>query len=86
MSKRVVIGMSGGVDSAVAASILKEQGYDVIGLYMSNWKDTEPDGCCTGEQDWTDVQGICARIGMPSLLRNTKRVGHPIQMCFATER
>jgi tRNA-specific 2-thiouridylase len=57
--------MSGGVDSAVAASILKEQGYDVIGLYMSNWKDTEPDGCCTGEQDWTDVQGICARIGIP---------------------
>ncbi|MBO5777654.1 MAG: tRNA 2-thiouridine(34) synthase MnmA, partial [Clostridia bacterium] len=65
MAKRVVIGMSGGVDSAVAASILKEQGYDVIGLYMSNWKDTEPDGCCTGEQDWTDVQGICARIGIP---------------------
>ncbi len=63
--KRVVVGMSGGVDSAVAASILKEQGYEVIGLYMSNWKDTEPDGCCTGEQDWTDVRGICARIGIP---------------------
>ncbi len=65
MAKRVVVGMSGGVDSAVAASLLKEQGYDVVGLYMSNWKDTEPDGCCTGEQDWTDVQRICTTLDIP---------------------
>lgn len=65
MAKRVVVGMSGGVDSAVAASLLKEQGYDVIGLYMSNWKDTDPDGCCTGEQDWSDVARICEIVGVP---------------------
>ena len=57
--------MSGGVDSAVAAALLKEQGFDVVGLYMSNWKETDPNGCCTGEQDWTDVQYICDKIGIP---------------------
>ena len=63
--KRVVVGMSGGVDSAVAAALLKEQGYDVVGLYMSNWKETDDNGCCTGEQDWTDVRRICDGIGIP---------------------
>lgn len=65
MSERVVVGMSGGVDSAVAACLLKERGYDVVGLYMSNWKDTEPDGACTGERDWSDVARICDVIGIP---------------------
>lgn len=63
--KRVVVGMSGGVDSAVSAALLKEQGFDVIGLYMSNWKETDEGGCCTGEQDWTDVKYVCDRIGIP---------------------
>lgn len=63
--KRVVVGMSGGVDSAVSAALLKEQGFDVIGLYMSNWKETDEGGCCTGEQDWTDVKYVCDKIGIP---------------------
>lgn len=63
--KRVVVGMSGGVDSAVSAALLKEQGFDVVGLYMSNWKETDEGGCCTGEQDWTDVKYVCDRIGIP---------------------
>jgi len=63
--KRVVVGMSGGVDSAVSAALLKEQGYEVLGLYMSNWKETDPNGCCTGEQDWEDVKYICDKIGIP---------------------
>ncbi len=63
--KRVVVGMSGGVDSAVAAALLKEQGFDVVGLYMSNWKETDEGGCCTGEQDWSDVGRVCDRIGIP---------------------
>ncbi len=63
--KRVVVGMSGGVDSAVAAALLKEQGFDVVGLYMSNWKETDEGGCCTGEEDWQDVKYICDKIGIP---------------------
>ena len=63
--KRVVVGMSGGVDSAVSAALLREQGFDVVGLYMSNWKETDPNGCCTGEQDWTDVRYVCDKIGIP---------------------
>lgn len=63
--KRVVVGMSGGVDSAVSAALLKEQGFDVVGLYMSNWKETDQGGCCTGEQDWTDVKYVCDKIGIP---------------------
>lgn len=62
---RVVVGMSGGVDSAVAAALLKEQGFDVVGLYMSNWDEQDSNGCCTGEQDWNDVKYICDKIGIP---------------------
>lgn len=63
------VGMSGGVDSAVAAALLKEQGFDVVGLYMSNWKETDPNGCCTGEQDWTDVQYICDKNSVFRIIR-----------------
>lgn len=61
-AKRVIIGMSGGVDSAVAAWILKRDGYDVTGLFMHNW---EEDGQCPAADDWADVQAVCARIGIP---------------------
>lgn len=66
MSKnRVVVGMSGGVDSAVAAALLIEQGFDVVGLYMSNWQEIDENGCCTGEEDWSDVRRICDRLDIP---------------------
>ena len=65
MGKTVVVGMSGGVDSSVAALLLKEQGYDVIGLFMNNWKETDEDGCCTAEEDYTDVRRVCSAIGIP---------------------
>lgn len=65
MAKTVVIGMSGGVDSSVAALLLKEQGYDVIGLFMNNWKETDPNGCCTAEEDYTDVRRVANLIGIP---------------------
>jgi len=65
MAATVVVGMSGGVDSSVAALLLKERGYDVIGLFMNNWKETDPNGCCTAEQDYTDVRDVANKIGIP---------------------
>lgn len=63
--KTVVVGMSGGVDSSVAALLLKRQGYNVIGLFMMNWEETSPDGACTAESDFADVQRVCAALNIP---------------------
>lgn len=63
--KRVVVGMSGGVDSSLTALLLKEQGYDVIGLFMRNWHEQDADGCCTADQDFYDVRNVCNKIGIP---------------------
>lgn len=62
---RVVVGMSGGVDSSVAALLLKQQGYDVIGVFMKNWEEKDEEGVCTSESDWRDVQQVCDVIGIP---------------------
>ena len=65
MKKTVVVGMSGGVDSSVAALLLKNQGYNVIGLFMNNWEETDDNGVCTSEQDFSDVRRVCNAIGIP---------------------
>ncbi len=65
MAKTVVVGLSGGVDSSVAALLLKKQGYNVIGLYMNNWEETDSCGNCTGEQDYADVRRVANKIGIP---------------------
>ncbi len=65
MSKTAVIGMSGGVDSSVAAYLLKEQGYNVIGLYMVNWEETDSSGACSAESDFADVRRVCDALGIP---------------------
>ncbi|MEZ5314982.1 MAG: tRNA 2-thiouridine(34) synthase MnmA [Chlamydiales bacterium] len=59
--KTVVIGMSGGVDSSVAALILKEQGYQVIGLFMKNWEEEK----CSAEDDFKDVVCVCDQLKIP---------------------
>ncbi len=65
MSKKtVVVGMSGGVDSSVTALLLKEQGYDVIGMFMKNWEE-EIDGVCPATQDYEDVVKVASHIGIP---------------------
>ena len=75
MSKKVVVGLSGGVDSSVAAIILKEQGYEVIGLFMRNWDSTinndflgNPnlnESICPQEQDYNDAKKVADKIGIP---------------------
>ncbi|WP_336784464.1 tRNA 2-thiouridine(34) synthase MnmA [Paenibacillus sp. MMO-177] len=62
---RVVVGMSGGVDSSVTALLLKQQGYDVVGIFMKNWDDTDEFGHCTAEEDAEDVRRVCDQIGIP---------------------
>lgn len=62
---RVVVGMSGGVDSSVAALLLKEEGYDVIGVFMKNWDDTDENGHCTATEDFEDVKAVCDHIEIP---------------------
>ena len=63
--KRVVVGMSGGVDSSVAALLLKQQGYDVVGVFMKNWDDTDEFGHCTAADDFEDVRRVCEHIDIP---------------------
>jgi tRNA-specific 2-thiouridylase len=70
---RVVLGMSGGVDSSVAALLLKEQGYEVIGIFMKNWDDTDEFGHCTAEDDAADVRRVCAQIGIPCYTVNFEK-------------
>lgn len=62
---KIVVGMSGGVDSAVSALLLKRQGHDVIGVYMNNWEEMDDRGVCAAEQDWEDVRITCDAIGIP---------------------
>lgn len=68
--KTVVVGMSGGVDSSVTALLLKEQGYDVIGLFMKNWEEQDADGVCKSEEEYADVVRVCGQIGIPYYAAN----------------
>jgi len=62
---KVVVGMSGGVDSSVTAYLLKQQGHQVIGLFMKNWEETDDSGCCTAERDFADVKRVCEVLDIP---------------------
>jgi tRNA-specific 2-thiouridylase len=79
MKKRVVIGMSGGVDSSVAAYLLKQQGYDVIGVTMQIWQDkskeaVEREGGCCSLSAVEDARRVCAKIDIPFYVMNFKEV------------
>lgn len=62
--KKVVVGMSGGVDSSVSALLLKNQGYEVIGLFMKNWEDDDTEEYCTSRQDLIDAVSVADKIGV----------------------
>jgi tRNA-specific 2-thiouridylase len=61
---RVVVGMSGGVDSSVAAWLLKQQGFEVVGLFMKNWEDDDTDEYCTSRADLVDAAAVADVIGI----------------------
>ena len=74
MNKKVVVGMSGGVDSSVSAILLQKQGYEVIGLFMRNWDSladgeldgpTTSTGQCPQEADYDDAKAVCDKLGIP---------------------
>jgi tRNA-specific 2-thiouridylase len=62
--KRVIVGMSGGVDSSVSALLLIEQGYEVEGLFMKNWEEDDGTEYCTAMDDLADAQAVCDKIGI----------------------
>ncbi|MBR4658617.1 MAG: tRNA 2-thiouridine(34) synthase MnmA [Clostridia bacterium] len=73
MSQRVIVGLSGGVDSSVAALLLKEQGFDVVGVFMKNWEEKDPNGVCTATADREDALRVADAIGIPCYTVNFTR-------------
>ena len=66
----IVVGMSGGVDSSVTALLLKEKGYDIIGLFMKNWDEKNKEDHCSAVEDFADVQKVCKKIDIPCHMVN----------------
>ncbi len=62
--RRIVVGLSGGVDSAVAAWLLKRQGHEVVGIFMKNWEDDDETGYCSSNEDFVDAAAVADVIGI----------------------
>ena len=62
---KVVVGMSGGVDSSVAAYLLKQQGYDVTGVFMKNWEEDDTDEYCAAAEDMADARSVAEKLDIP---------------------
>ena len=68
--QRVVVGMSGGVDSSVAAYLLKQQGFDIVGVFMKNWEDDDTDEYCSSRQDLLDPVSVADVLDIPTEVVN----------------
>lgn len=71
--KKIFVGMSGGVDSSVAAALLKEQGYDVTGVYMKNWSKDLPGLPCPWKEDFEDAKRVAVHLGIPFKMYDFER-------------
>ena len=63
--ERIIVGLSGGVDSSVAALLLLEQGFEVHGMFMKNWEETYETGYCAAAEDLEDAKSVCETLGIP---------------------
>ena len=68
--KKVIVGMSGGVDSSVSAYLLQQQGYQVTGLFMKNWEEDDDTEYCSAAADLADAQAVCDKLGIELLTIN----------------
>ncbi len=64
-SKKVIVGLSGGVDSSVSAYLLQQQGYQVEGLFMKNWEEDDTENYCSATEDLADAQAVCDKLSIP---------------------
>mgnify|MGYP003733081055 FL=1 len=71
--EHIVVGMSGGVDSAVAAMLLKNEGYAVTGVFMKNWGEKDETGACTAASDYEDALSVCGRLRIPCYTVNFEK-------------
>ena len=81
---KVIVGMSGGVDSSVSALLLMQQGYQVEGLFMKNWDEDDGTEYCTAKDDLADASAVCEKLGIH--LQNTKPAAHQILIFCVTAR
>ena len=63
-TKKVIVGMSGGVDSSVAAYLLKQQNFEVEGLFMKNWEEDDGTDFCTAKEDLEDAKRVCDKLNI----------------------
>ncbi|GIS51533.1 MAG: hypothetical protein Ct9H90mP27_0240 [Gammaproteobacteria bacterium] len=73
-TKKVIVGMSGGVDSSVAAYLLKQQNFEVEGLFMKNWEEDDGTDFCTAKEDLEDAKRVCDKLNINCTSQTSSRI------------